>query len=420
MKRKKKLLLLITFFALISCFLVIIFDDFNREYIYIIETDKIAIIDEINIYGNHLNLNGTIDVSEINYNNITELNLLLYAENPIEVPLKYKITEENIYFELADKINNGFLLDDIDINNYHLYIEANNNETKEYYKLKNNTSYETTEYFSIRNDNKLKKMQFSNKNDTINLDVQYTKDNNIYDVVIDPGHGGIDKGACSNNYCETDFTYLISSKIKTKLEERGLKVKLTRDDLNSDEKLSNYGQNGRVNIANDSKAKYLLAIHLNSNDYKDHGLEIYTAYNVDYTFASNLASHIKEKANTNYSTNNAFKKQDGVYTRTLQDIDLKENKETAIANGYKPYDVSYETTYYFIIRETGGYMSGAYKDGRDGGAYNYYFDSNVGIESYLLELGYLTSKDDVINLKNNLDNYVDGIVESLLEELESE
>ena len=136
MKRKKKLLLLITFFALISCFLVIIFDDFNREYIYIIETDKIAIIDEINIYGNHLNLNGTIDVSEINYNNITELNLLLYAENPIEVPLKYKITEENIYFELADKINNGFLLDDIDINNYNLYFLFKNNKNKKCFKLK--------------------------------------------------------------------------------------------------------------------------------------------------------------------------------------------------------------------------------------------------------------------------------------------
>lgn len=417
MKRKKKLLILLIFIILIICFLTIIFKNNSKEYI--INTDREAIIDELYIYGNHLNLNGTIDISKVDIN-IKNINLLLHSENDIKTPLNYKINDENVYFELSDKINNGFLIDNIDVYYYNLYIEVISEESTNYYKLYNNTNYDTTEYYSLRKNNELKHIFFSNKNETINLNVKKVVDDNVYDVVIDPGHGGIDKGACANGYCETDFTYLISSKIKEKLEENGLKVKLTRNDLNSDERLANYGDNGRVNIANNSKAKYLLAIHLNSNDYGDSGLEIYTAFNVDYTFATNLASYITNKANTNYSTNNSFKKQNGVYTRTLQDIDLKENYETALANDYEPYDVSYETTYYFIIRETGGYMSGAYKDGRDGTPYNYSFNSNVGIESYLLELGYLTSKKDVNNLKNNLDGYVDGIVDALLHEIESE
>ncbi len=415
--RKKILLLFIILIILIALFLTLKLFKPKKEYI--IKTDKDATIDEIYVYGNHLNLNGTIDIHLTN-TNINEMNLLFYAKEEIRVPLNYKITDENIYFEISDKLNNGYLYDNLNINNYNIYIETIDNEKTEYYNLKNNTKYDTTEYYSIRKNNELKKLLLSNKNSTIHLDVKKVTDNNVYDIVIDPGHGGIDPGASGNGYSETDFTYLISSKVKEKLESHGLKVKLTRGDLSDSERLPNYGDNGRVNIANETKAKYLLAIHLNSNEYGDNGLEVYTAYNVDYTFASNIAKSITNQTGTNYSTNRAFKKQDGVYTRTLQDIDLKENYETALANGYKPYDVSNETTYYFIIRETGGYMSGAYKDSRDGAPYNHYVNSNVGMESYLLELGYLTSKKDVNNLKNNLDAYVDGIVDAMLEELKSE
>lgn len=422
MKKKKKnkkkiLLLLLILIILSSIFLLVKFTKPTKKYI--IETDKEANIDELYIYGNHLNLNGTIDIHLISQD-IKNLNLLFYAKEEVRVPLDYKVTDENIYFEIADKLNNGYLIDNLDIREFNLYIEAINGEEKEYYNLKNNTKYESTEYYSIRKNNEQKKMTLSNKNATIALDIKKANDKNVYDIVIDPGHGGIDPGASGNGYSETDFTYLISSKVKEKLEKHGLRVKLTRGDLSDSERLPNYGENGRVNVANESKAKYLLAIHLNSNDYNDSGLEVYTAYGVDYTFASNIASSIVNKANTNYSTNNAFKEQKGVYTRTLQDSDLRESYENAIANGYKPYDISNNTTYYFIIRETGGYMSGAYKDSRDGSPYNYYANSNVGIESYLLELGYLTSKKDVNNLNDNLDDYVDGIVEAMLKELESD
>lgn len=392
---------------------------FKKQKPYLLKTENEAIIDEIYIYGNHLNLNGTIDIDKID-KDFQELKLIFYAKEPIEIPLTYKETEENIYFEISDKLNNGFLLDSLSTGIYNLYIEAINGKKIEYYKLNNTTKYDLTEYYSIRKNNKFNYYEFENKNDTISLNITPSNTKEIYDVVIDPGHGGVDKGACDNNYCETDFTYLISSKIKEKLEQHGLKVKLTRGDLSSSERLPNYGDNGRVNIANASRAKYLLAIHLNSNAYNDNGLEIYTAYNVDYTFASNLAKSIVKTANTNYSTNNAFKKLDGVYTRTFQNIDLNEAYETAIANNYKPYDVSNKTTYYFVIRETGGYMSGAYKDARDGTDYNYNYNSNVGIESYLAEIAYITSKKDLTNLNNNIDKYVDGIVDALLNEIGNE
>ena len=51
------------------------------------------------------------------------------------------------------------------------------------------------------------------------------KDKDIYDITIDPGHGGMDGGGASGDYKETDFTMDISKKIKENLEKKNIKVK---------------------------------------------------------------------------------------------------------------------------------------------------------------------------------------------------
>ena len=67
-----------------------------------------------------------------------------------------------------------------------------------------------------------------------------------------------------------------------------------------------------------------------------------------------------------------------------------------------------------MIRETGGIVTGAYVDDRNEEILgNPYVKSNVGVEAYLLELGYLTSKNDLNNIVNNLDKYIAGIVDSI-------
>ena len=66
-------------------------------------------------------------------------------------------------------------------------------------------------------------------------------------------------------------------------------------------------------------------------------------------------------------------------------------------------------------------MTGAYMDGRnkDYPANNYY-NFNMGIEGYLLELGYITCKNDLNNLINNKDGYVKGIAKALALELKND
>ena len=66
-------------------------------------------------------------------------------------------------------------------------------------------------------------------------------------VVIDPGHGGSDPGAVCGNIREKDLNLDIGLKLKNILEERGLKVFMTRQD---DTYMSTYARAGMANELN--------------------------------------------------------------------------------------------------------------------------------------------------------------------------
>ena len=79
----------------------------------------------------------------------------------------------------------------------------------------------------------------------------------------------------------------------------------------------------------------------------------------------------------------------------------------------KPYDVTTKSNYYFMIRETGGIVTGAYVDDRnDSIEANPYVKSNVATESYLFELGYLSNINDLNNIKDNMDKFTNAIADT--------
>ena len=75
-----------------------------------------------------------------------------------------------------------------------------------------------------------------------------------------------------------------------------------------------------------------------------------------------------------------------------------------------------------MIREPGGYLTGAYVDDSnpDTVGVNPYYKSNVGVEAYLIELGYLTNSGDLDKLTNKQDEYATGIADTLIYELKNE
>lgn len=104
----------------------------------------------------------------------------------------------------------------------------------------------------------------------------------------------------------------------------------------------------------------------------------------------------------------------GVYVQNFTNADILAFKTKANKGGYEPYNITTSTPYLYIIRETGGISTNAFVDGRNPSyGKNKYYNSNIGIESYLIELGYMIVEQDLNNLLSNSDAYMEGIAQSI-------
>lgn len=87
-------------------------------------------------------------------------------------------------------------------------------------------------------------------------------------VLIDPGHGGIDPGACGSLFFEKDIVLDVSLLLGQKLERYGAKVVYTRTSDGVKEEEEESGSSAyRSALIEDSKATIVVSIHC--NDYKD-------------------------------------------------------------------------------------------------------------------------------------------------------
>ena len=380
------------------------------------------------IYGTHLNIEGTISIPNISgiYIDKAEIVVKNIDNDEIVIDSEYTYTDSLLSFSTINELNSGLNLESLSINKYFIFLKTtfSNSEVK-YYSLLNNTDFDNTTYYTITKNNSNNKIDinFNSYNNIPYMSIDVSKTSklpeNVYDVVIDPGHGGSDVGAKSQGLYESNIVMDCAIKLKTKLENLGLKVLLTRDGSESatqDMVYNIYNDDGRVTIANKSGAKILLSLHLNSNsqNVKDGGVEVYAPGLCDLTFAKSLADNIVKSANTTYSGLNVYKKANGVYVHNFNNSEILSFKTKAEQSGYEPYSITTDTPYLYMIREIGGICTNAFVDGRNTsyGA-NKYINSNVGIEGYLIELGYMIVEDDLNNIVSNGDNYMQGIANSI-------
>lgn len=113
--------------------------------------------------------------------------------------------------------------------------------------------------------------------------------NKPYTVVVDAGHGEPDGGAVGiNGTIEKDINLQIALKLREVLENRGVRVIMTRTDDNSicdnsartlhEKKVSD--MHNRLEIINTSGADLFLSIHMNSfSDPKSGGLHVFYSRN---------------------------------------------------------------------------------------------------------------------------------------------
>lgn len=345
-----------------------------------------------------------------------------------------ELTDNQVTFSSYEHINDGIDLENIANGSYCMLVKAIYTDGAfDYYSLSYDTASSDGSNNSICYYTITRTQKSSDKNQRI--DIGFSSENNmpygffnvcyaplpddVYDIVIDPGHGGTDVGAKNGSYYESDFALDYSLALKNALEKCGYKVKITRDGTeNPDTPMAYtmYDEDGRVNVAGASHAKLCLSIHLNSNDgyVIEGGVQVYVSCRGNSTFAKALANNISDSAGTPKSDMAAFQIVPGVYTRAFSENDVAESRSEAAAGGYKPYNVDTNTDFYYMIRELGGIATNAYVDGRKAtyGA-NRYVASIQGIESYIVELGFISVDNDLQNLLTNKNKYIDGIVSTI-------
>ena len=377
-----------------------------------LEEEKVK-IDYFTIYGKHLNFKGNLPKESGNYS-------LVFKNNEKEEMIKTNV--KNNEFSTSNYINDGINLEEL--NNGEYIILLKNTDNNKYYSLINSTEYHDNKYYTITKNNKNNLITFNeltfNEIDYWTIKVKEEKlPDDVYDIVIDPGHGGVDTGAGNGKYHESKFTLEYAIALKEELEKEGLKVKLTREE---DKKIDHYGVGSRTGIPIEAKAKLMLSIHLNSSGASNQrGVEIYKAYYDNNTYAKILADNIAREVGINYSNNPQSKIDNGVYMRVYSKETIASLAKDAKRDGYEPYVLGDDVTYYYFIRETGGIMTKAFSDGRNPKYQeNPYRNYNQGVEAYLCELAYISSSEDLKLIINNKDDFIRGLKNSVLIYIDTE
>lgn len=398
-----------------------------KNYIKVLDTEEEkALISEYYMYGNHLSLVGSVNNVDTTYD---EIDLVLYNGEFKSYDIDINKTVNKLDFSFDGEINKGMVLDDVEVGEYPMFIrlrypdsEKEDVYTYKYYVLDNQTKYDSLTYYTMFKYNHKIEIDSLNDYGTMMLHVTENNDKDIYDIVIDPGHGGIDGGAetVKSGVTEADVTMSFSKVLKEELEKLGYTVKLTReeDSLGESDYFDEYNEHGRAVISYEVHAKYLLSIHLNSSTASSvRGLEFYTPDNIDYTLIESIRDKVLEGTDMVVSSNKTYRMEDGIYTHNFTEAEVNAALERYDNRGYKRYNVTTNSNYLYMIRETGGFMTGAYVDDSNPSevGVNPYYDSNIGSESYLLELGYCTNSSDLDIIMNNESEYASGIALALSE-----
>lgn len=136
----------------------------------------------------------------------------------------------------------------------------------------------------------------------INID-SYSSVNSVYIekpvIIIDPGHGGEDGGAATDNIVEKNINLEISKKLNYIFKASGFNVKMTR---NSDKMINSYGTSlrerkvsdmkNRLSMYNSSENNIVVSIHQNKfPQEKYNGTQIF--YSTNNKNSQILADNIK-------------------------------------------------------------------------------------------------------------------------------
>ena len=218
----------------------------------------------------------------------------------------------------------------------------------------------------------------------------------VYDIIIDPGHGGNNWGASAFGRIEKDEVLMASLYMKELFEQRGLRVALTRygdyvpgQPGVAGDAVNPYVVDGRVDRIYQSRAKYLISNHLNGSPTGTfRGWQLYSSVHADEGWQRAIGAEFDAMGHTANDDFPAFGRH-GIFKRYSQD-----NPETG-------------RDFYYILRETGGNMTGSprFKEAFPDR------DLRHGIEAILVEYLFLNNRADLAYWDDYWQELVEAVVE---------
>ena len=182
-----------------------------------------------------------------------------------------------------------------------------------------------------------------------------------YDIVLDPEHGTNANGWFKNTGLtvaglnEAEQNYEMATLLKKELEKAGLKILITRND--NEEIINIYGEDGRLNRAYDSNAKYYIELGWGRSDFG--GLRIYNSSFASIQLAGFVAKHLLLETNLSSQNDSGvypirrFNGLDGLLTirevggkalaaATVSDVAKEQNSSFALNNRHGLEAISIE------------------------------------------------------------------------------
>jgi N-acetylmuramoyl-L-alanine amidase len=430
----KKLMKKITAMVTAGCMSMLWGCGTAEEEAVIIALDDVGegTITKFDTYGTSFNVYGTLETDASVQDVSLVLKDLYSGEDSAVTELSYYQDGTTLTFSTVNALE-GMYLETVAAGEYAVLVRLDTGETDDdgnavysYVTLSDSSGEDAIDYWTITDTD-----TGTNNEITISFEtydgIDYMalncaegeKPDSVADIVIDAGHGGLDSGTTSSDgeILEADVTLSYALALQEVLEEAGYTVAVTRDgteDPNENTAYTMYDSGGRIDTMMSAHAKVSLSLHCNSSGgYYDsyNGVEIYVSSKSNGVLGTMLADAIVANVGMNYGEQAELKQvSDGVFVKT---IDAEAIAEMA-AEGINTSEITTDTDYYFMIRETGGIATGAYVDGSNPDySANEWRDTNMGLETVLVEMGYMSNEHDLSILMNDEDTYVSTLADVL-------
>lgn len=319
-------------------------------------------IDSVSVYGEAINFNSEIDISEIELYN--------------------RESQEFTNFEYGQTVDTAFNPQTVEAGSYFVYADD---------KLMTIDENPKIAFTTIVRDEARKDITItSTEQNAVTLDVTNSSSDDL-DILIDASQGALDGNlGYDQTMTEEKLSLEYAQKLQEKLKALGYNVEVNRssgEEPGDCDYQDPYCAGGRVAQAYETGAKLYISIGFNGSDASGYEVNdsVYSSHELGQSIISSLNANLSSSSRASDQTS------DGLYSKV-----------------YSEDGTDYD--YLYLIRETGGISIPS--DNDDAKDYN---KQAVGAQTLVLNLGYIGIEEDFNTLTNetNIDKIADAIANAI-------